>query len=115
MELRRAVRYSLQVPTIFVWKDENGIEQRVEGRTRDISTTGAYVVSRVCPPEGAMVRVDMLLATVHDSQRGLRLNAHGRVVRAEWPPDAESPKGFAVLTLRALMHGGNRMLEAGVD
>ena len=111
MELRRAVRYGLRVPTVFVWKDEEGIEQRVEGRTRDISTTGAYVLSSVCPPEGTLVRVDMLLTSVPDSQRSLRLNAHGRVVRADRPADKEAPKGFAVLTLRTLMHGGKQMLE----
>ena len=85
MELRKAVRYALQVPTVFIWKDLNGIEQRVEGRTRDISISGAYVFARVCPPEGTSVKVDMLLATVPNSPRSLRLNAQGRVVRAERP------------------------------
>ena len=115
MELRKAVRYALQVPTVFVWRDDNGIEKRVEGRTRDISTMGAYVIARVCPPEGAMVKVDMLLASVADSPRSLRLNAQGKVVRADRPADEETPGGFALLTVRALMHGGDRMLEIGVD
>ena len=115
MELRKAVRYALQVPTVFIWKDLNGIEQRVEGRTRDISISGAYVFARVCPPEGTSVKVDMLLATVPNSPRSLRLNAQGRVVRAERPANEGSMCGFAVLTMRALMHGGDKMLEQKVN
>ena len=105
--VRNTVRYKLEVPAVSRWKDKrNGDEQSVEGRTRDISTSGAFIYAQVCPPEGVAVRVDMVLATIANSVRCLRLNAEGRVVRSEQLANGEGTRGFAVLLERVLMHGG---------
>ena len=109
---RKTVRYRLQVLAVSRWKDKkNGDEQSVEGRTRDISTSGAFIYARACPPEGVTVKVDMVLATIANSARSLRLNAEGRVVRSEQPTSGEGTRGFAVLLERVLMYGGEAITE----
>ena len=110
--VRKNVRYQLQVPAVSRWKDGgNGDEHRVEGRTRDISVRGAFIYAQVCPPEGETVKVNMVLATIPNSARSLRLNAEGRVVRSEQPTGGEGTGGFAVLLERLLMHGGEAIAE----
>jgi PilZ domain len=106
--VRNTVRYKLEVPAVSRWKDKrNGDEQSVEGRTRDISTTGAFIYAQVCPPEGVAVRVDMVLATIPNSVRSVRLNAKGHVVRAEQSTREKGAGGFAVVLERVLIHGGD--------
>jgi hypothetical protein len=110
--VRNTVRYKLEVPAVSRWKDKrNGDEQSVEGRTRDISTSGAFIYAQVCPPEGVAVRVDMVLATIASSVRSIRLNAKGRVVRSEQPTSGGGTGGFAVVLERVLMHGGDGILD----
>jgi len=110
--VRKTVRYKLQVPAVSRWKDKKrGDEQSVEGRTRDISTSGAFIYAQVCPPEGVTVKVNMVLATIPNSARSLRLNAEGRVVRSEQPTSGGGTRGFAVLLERVLMHGGDAIAE----
>ena len=109
---RKTVRYKLQAPAVYRWKDKkNGDEQRVEGRTRDISTSGAFICAQVCPPEGVTVKVDMVLATIASSVRSLRLNAKGRVVRSEQPTSEGGTGGFAVALERVFMHGGDAIVD----
>ena len=109
---RKNVRYQLQVLAVFRWRDrKKGDEHRVEGRTRDISISGAFISASVCPPVGMAVKVDMVLATIPNSLRSLRLNAQGRVVRSEQSSSAGGTGGFAVLLERVLMHGGETIVE----
>jgi len=111
--VRKTVRYRLQVPAVSRWKDKkNGDEQSVKGRTRDISTSGAFIYAQVCPPEGVTVKVDIVLATIPNSLRCLRLNAQGRVVRFEELTSGGGERGFAVLLERVLMHGGDAIAES---
>ena len=104
-DLRKDVRYTLQVPVLYTWKNMDRNEQHLQGRTRDISVSGAFIWAAVCPPEGMAVKVDMVLALVPDAVRSLRLNATGRVVRCEQPASEGAMGGFAVSMQRVLMHG----------
>jgi len=110
--IRNTVRYKLEVPAVFRWKDkQNGNEQNVEGRTRDISTSGAFIYAQLCPPQGVALRVDMVLATIPNSGRCIRLNAKGRVVRSEQPASGRDTGGFAVVLEQVFMHGGDPIGE----
>jgi len=112
-DLRKDVRYTLQVPVLYAWKNTNRNEQRVQGRTRDISVSGAFIWAAVCPPEGMAVKVDMVLALVPDAVRSLRLNATGRVVRCEQPASEGAMGGFAISMQRVLMHGAETTSTEG--
>ena len=106
--VRGSVRYKLEVPAVSRWKDKkSSTEQRSEGRTRDISRKGAFIYAPVCPPEGTIVRVDVVLAKIPNSARSIRLDAKGRVVRSEQPTREGEIGGFAMVMDRVLMHGEN--------
>jgi hypothetical protein len=109
---RKNVRYQLQALTVFRWTDrtEGGV-YRAEGRTRDISTSGAFILAPACPPVGVPVKLHMVLATIPNSSHSLRLSAQGRVVRSEQPTTESSIGGFAVSLERVLMHGGETIVE----
>jgi hypothetical protein len=111
-DARKNVRYRLQVPAVSRWKDkERGEEHRVEGRIRDLSVGGAFIYAPVCPPAGETVKLNIVLATIPDSLRSLRLAAEGRVVRSEQPAGGQGTGGFAVLLERLLVHGGDVIAE----
>jgi len=109
---RKNVRYQLQVLAVFRWRDrKEGDEHRVEGRTRDISINGAFISAPVCPPVGVTVQVDMVLATIPNSLRSLRLNAQGLVLRSEQSTSEGGTEGFAVLLERVRMRGAETIVE----
>jgi hypothetical protein len=90
MELRRSKRYGLSAPVVFWWTDSNGILQERTGTTRDICSTGSFVVSDTVPPPGAQVEIDVYLKA---SAKVVQLRGEGRVVRIEGQQQAAS--GFA--------------------
>jgi hypothetical protein len=53
----------------------------------------------------------MVLATIPDSGRAIRLNAKGRVVRSEQPANGQGAGGFAVALEQVLVHGGDPLGE----
>ena len=58
---RLAVRYELRARVEFCWMDEKGVSRHGLGRTRDISTKGAYIVGAVRPPKGTLVAMNLSL------------------------------------------------------
>jgi len=53
----------------------------------------------------------MVLATIPNSGRCIRLNAKGRVVRSEQPASGRDTGGFAVVLEQVFMHGGDPIGE----
>ena len=82
-DYRRWQRFRISAPVHAEVEEPDGCEQ-VDGRTRDISAAGAYVVCSNPPPAGAKVRVEVELASV-----GQTLSMQGKVTRAD-------EDGFAV-------------------
>ena len=82
MELRRYDRYRLGAPAVFSW-EADGVKCEENGTTRDISTTGIYLLAASCPPEGITVQVLVSLPSLHPSRPGWRLETEGKVVRVE--------------------------------
>jgi hypothetical protein len=96
LELRKYDRYQLGAPAVFEWEDVDGIEHHEEGTTRDISTTGLYLFSANCPPEGVEVKVQVSLPAMHASRPGWRLETEGKVIRVESSNGAGRKFGFAL-------------------
>lgn len=98
VELRRAKRYQLSAPTIFVWAPQDGISQSGDGETRDINTFGVYVLTNSLPPVGARVQLEIMLPTLTETGFGMHLQGEGVVFRRE-PSGSDgtgsSPAGFA--------------------
>lgn len=95
VERRKASRYGLRLPVLFSW--ENAQSKRAGGLTRDISTSGVYVLceKNYCPAQGDTVTVKLILPSIADVEaQGMKLKSKGQVVRtADFPEES----GFAVL------------------
>lgn len=65
---RKAIRFPLEALPVFWWLD-SGVVKRSEGRTRDISETGAFVLAADAPLRGSR------LASKSFFQRSRDLNA----------------------------------------
>ena len=94
---RKTIRFPLQAPVVFWWTDENGNHQQSEGRSRDISESGTFVLAAVCPPLGASVGLRISLEAVPDATKILPIEFDGHVLRVERVSAGSESSGFAVL------------------
>jgi PilZ domain len=97
---RATLRYALQTDVAFVWTGADGIARNGHGQTRDISQKGAFVESSSYPPKGASVKMSIHLPATLNTEKSLRMEAQGRVVRVEPGCEPRGPtlSGFAVST-----------------
>jgi hypothetical protein len=99
----------LEASVVFWWKDENGILKQEQGRGRDASDRGAFIVSAVCPPVGTAIGVRIFMEGFPDEAAALRIDVEGRVLRVERSKASAGNSGFAVLLSNAIVAGS----EAG--
>ena len=98
MERRGGRRFNLQAPVQFTWRLPGSGVASEDGRTRDISVRGVFVLASTCPPEGSVLRMRVSLpACPGDSS--LEMQADATVVRVEGSGSEDCP-GFAAITKR---------------
>lgn len=97
---------------MFWWSD-SGVAKRSEGRTRDISETGAFVLANTCPPEGIQIRFKVFLPALSGFERKTRVEADGYVLRVERTPGRQGCDGFAILMEHILLRVNNDIFERG--
>jgi hypothetical protein len=100
---RKAIRFPLEAPIVFWWT-ESGIQKRSEGRTRDVSEMGTFVVASTSPAAGTQIGFKIFLPLLPGFQHKTRMEAVGQVLRVE---QAGGCGGFAVLTHHMLMRVNN--------
>jgi hypothetical protein len=98
VELRSAIRYRITAPVVFTWPGLGDHRVQGEGVTRDVSKSGAFVLTPSCPPPGAAVRMEIWLFRFRSAGRPVTLVADARVVRVEHPALGEQVGGFAVVS-----------------
>lgn len=103
---RKAIRFPLEAPTLFWWLD-NGIVKRSEGRTRDISEEGAFVLANACPPRGIQVGFKVFLPVLPGIERKTRMEGEGKVLRVEYARGRKECEGFAILTQHMILRVNN--------
>jgi hypothetical protein len=103
---RKDIRYPLEAPVSFSWKDGHGVHH-CEGHTYDISDKGAFVYSSVCPPLLTKVVLKISIPAVLDSSRVL-MEVEGHVLRVEESGGKDRRNGFAVLSSQAILHQNAR-------
>jgi hypothetical protein len=82
MEKRAAVRFLLHAPVIIRWTDASGAKREDVGRTRDISTVGAFLTCNLRLPVGTKVGLEIHLPPLErNTLQRVRLQATGKVVR----------------------------------
>lgn len=79
LERRSATRYKLQLPVIFHWNDSQAHTEG--GFTYDVAQDGVLIRSKICPPVGSAVRVEVLLPAVNPGSVGMRVQCIGEVTR----------------------------------
>jgi hypothetical protein len=93
MDRRKTVRYRLQLPVIFAWRDRKGTKRKEAGFTRDIGTSGLYVFSSRRPSVGTRLHLDIVLPLARNAPSPIaRLRVTASVVRAG---DLKEELGFA--------------------
>src|SRR5664279_5669271 len=84
VELRRTNRYSVSAPVHFWWLKLDGLSESCVGETRDISSSGVFVLAALLPPVGASLQLDVLLPAIREDSTGVRLHGEGVVVRCQY-------------------------------
>lgn len=97
IELRRAKRYHLSAPALFMWAPKDGKPRNGKGVTRDINALGVYVQTDSLPPVGARVQMEIVLPKLADSRPGMHLQGEGIVLRCE--SGEATKRGFAASAL----------------
>jgi PilZ domain len=106
VEQRKALRYAMAATAAFVWQDSRGIQQRSEGITRDMSSSGAFIYAAVGPTEHVPARIEFELPPLEERKAPLRVRVKARVVRVERDPTDPVHSGFAVSYEGAVLRGG---------
>ena len=83
LELRKAKRYPVSAPALFMWAPQNGKPLVGRGVTRDINTSGVYVQTNAIPPVGALIRLEIVLPKLIDESPGMHLQGEGVVLRCD--------------------------------
>jgi hypothetical protein len=102
MDRRGATRYPLRLVVTFSWKDEIGVVQGGEGESRDLNGRGMYVNSKLIPPVGSAVEMNVLLPQLASLKRQAELHAEGRVVRIDPVFSDSNTSGFAAMNHTAM-------------
>jgi hypothetical protein len=102
---RRDMRYPVKAPVFFRWKDAGGNEHQGEGISRDISETGAFVLSAAAPPPGADIELRISFPAVPDAMTAVPMQIDGRVLRVEEIAAGAEIGGFAFLTKQVIYLG----------
>jgi hypothetical protein len=98
------MRFPLEVPVVFWWKDDIGERRQVEGRTYDVSEMGVFVLASFCPPVGAHVNLKISIAGLPDPAQFTRMEMQGRVLRVEQTGMGQGRNGFAILSEQTILH-----------
>jgi len=93
MDLRKGPRFGVSVHTFFCWERHDGTLQQGQGKTRDISARGIFVVCGYGPPPGAHIELDVYLPSISGAPKTVQLHGEGKVLRVDREGDAI--KGFA--------------------
>ena len=110
---RKAIRYAVQAPVSFRWKDEKGNEQRGEGTSRDVSETGAFVLTVVSPPLGADIGITIFFDAVLRIPTAIPMNLDGQVLRVEQIVPSSGIGGFAFLTKKLIFAENEESADKG--
>ena len=97
MELRRELRYRLDIPALFSWQNEQHRRLYAEVITRDISVLGAFIVTATCPPAQTQVEVEVALPSLAGNKSVVRIKGEARVIRVEHRSRDGGENGFAVV------------------
>lgn len=101
-ERRSSKRYRLRLTVVFSWRDTHGIVQSSEGSTCNISSRGIYVRTKLPPPVGTAVEMNVFLPQPSYDIRAAEIRAKGQVTRIDHGP-ITGMYGFAAMNRTVLI------------
>jgi hypothetical protein len=100
---RRHLRYPLAADVKYQWSARNLMMGEGEGRSRDISEAGTFVLTNALPPVGASIDVAIQLPAWQAGAAALCMEMTGEVIRVDVPPGQERKWGFAISSAKTLL------------
>lgn len=101
-ERRGSRRFRLRLAVVFSWRDAQGMVQSGEGSSCDISSRGIYVQTKMAPPVGTSVEMNVFLPQPAYYIHAAEIHAKGQVTRiAQGPRDQVC--GFAAMNRTVLI------------
>jgi hypothetical protein len=101
---RKHLRYPLAADAKYQWTIRNFTRGKGEGKSRDVSEGGAFVLTESLPPVGALINVSIQLPAWQIGATSLRMEMTGEVIRVEVPPGREMRWGFAIASAKTQLH-----------
>jgi len=87
-------RYEITAPVIFEWLTSSGEWRQGRGVTRDISTSGLFLLSYPVPVPGSPIKITVELPSMGLHKKPVVLRGEGTVMGVE--PEAGQPIGCSV-------------------
>ena len=88
------IRYQLELPVTFRWRDPHGHDRVGAGFTHDISAVGMFIFSHDLPPRDSILHCELKLPRLRDAGC-VPVLVSGKVVRIEAAADWRT-QGFVV-------------------
>jgi hypothetical protein len=85
-EKRDCERYVFELPIHAAWKDATGETKKETGSTRDISSSGVFIICKNLIDRGCEIDLQIDLPSLAENANS-RVSASGRVVRNVTNPD----------------------------
>jgi hypothetical protein len=100
---RRHLRYPLAAAVKYHWSTQRLVLGQGEGRSRDLSEGGTFVVADALPPVGASIDLTIQLPAWQVGAAALRMEMTGEVIRVDVPPGNQHKWGFAISSKKTLL------------
>jgi PilZ domain len=113
IERRKTTRYRMRAQVIFRWGVSHKDRFLGEGTTRDVSLTGAYVLTATCPPVNEMVQMEIIFPPLFTTS-STRMRAKMKVLRVENDAASERPGGFSIVGKGFSVRAVSKQLSAPV-
>jgi hypothetical protein len=101
-ERRGSRRFRLRLAVVFSWRDAQGMVQSSEGSSCNISSRGVYVRTKMAPPVGTSVEMNVFLPQPAYDIHAAEIHAKGHVIRIDQGSLAQVC-GFATMNRTVLI------------
>lgn len=117
VERRKGIRYRMNASVLFRWSGPEEEHCQGEGITRDMSVSGAFIVTATCPPPNAVIRMEVFLPLSDGGSKAL-MQADMMVLRVEHEIEGNPRSGFSAVgkgfSLRTFSGRGSRVVNGVV-
>ena len=117
VERRKGIRYRMNASVLFRWSGPEEEHCQGEGITRDMSVSGAFIVTATCPPPNAVIRMEVFLPLSDGGSKAL-MQADMMVLRVEHEIEGNPRSGFSAVgkgfSLRTFSGRGSRVVNSVV-